>query len=352
MTMKKPSSGSRSKANNAQNALPPEKRAAPDSDALLPAAPLLSPPSPAMATRMLAEAEAAEAAARAEKVAARRAALGKRVRELVAERVSAVEAKATTTTTAAARALQQGPTKALKLEPIPEGRGVVSEPLAAEERRRLAREARRALEQMRAAREMAENKAERRGAAGCQWAKEQGGRRTPEERARDEAEAGALHERLRRETPSAPHCERTVKSTHRGTARRMTGGCPGCRRSTRGRRTRGGRLDDGRPLGLLVDADEHGPPTPRHGSFKGIGGRAIGRRLTGPPFARRLGAGPVFRETERSRAARAALYGVDGLRRAALRDACGPPGWLALSRNWAASSLRVAARPGPAGAAP
>jgi hypothetical protein len=65
---------------------------------------------------------------------ARRAALGGRMRELVAERVSAVEAKATTTTAkvpaAAASVLQKNrPTKVLKREPIlallPEGRCMV-----------------------------------------------------------------------------------------------------------------------------------------------------------------------------------------------------------------------------------
>jgi hypothetical protein len=120
-----------------------------------------------MATRMLAEAEEAEeaVAARAEKVAARRAALGERVLEL--DRFSVVEAKATTAKVPdAASALQNRPKKVLKREPIqallPEGRGVVSEPRTAEERRRLrlAREARRALEQIREALEMAENKAE------------------------------------------------------------------------------------------------------------------------------------------------------------------------------------------------
>ncbi len=54
----------------------------------------------------------------------------------------------------------------LKREPIrerlSEGRGVVSMPLTAEERRSQARAARRGLEQMKAELEMAENKAERR----------------------------------------------------------------------------------------------------------------------------------------------------------------------------------------------
>ncbi len=44
---------------------------------------------------------------------------------------------------------------------LQEGRCVVLVPLTAEERRRQAREARRGLEQMKAAQEMAENKAER-----------------------------------------------------------------------------------------------------------------------------------------------------------------------------------------------
>ncbi len=91
--------------------------------------------------------------------------------EVVAECVSAMEAKATTTTTAkvptaTVSVLQQRQTKVLKLEPIRArlqvGRSVVSEPLTAEERSRLVREARRALEQMKVAREMAEKKVERR----------------------------------------------------------------------------------------------------------------------------------------------------------------------------------------------
>jgi hypothetical protein len=147
-----------------------------------------------MATRMLAEAEEAEAAAaRAEKVAARRAALLERVWELVAERVSAVEAegKAAEVPPAAAAgasgALLQKKNRPTKVrEPIrarlPKGRGGVSEPRAAEERRRLAREARRALEQTKAAGEMAENKAERRREA--EWAEERADQRTPEELAR------------------------------------------------------------------------------------------------------------------------------------------------------------------------
>jgi hypothetical protein len=44
--------------------------------------------------------------------------------------------------------------------------------------------------------------------------KEQEDRRTPEERERDEEEADTLHERLRRETPFAPHYERKVKVTN------------------------------------------------------------------------------------------------------------------------------------------
>ncbi len=84
--MKKPNSGSSKANDHAPNALPPKKRPAPDA--------LPPPPSPddaaAMATRMLAEAESA--AARAENKAALREALGKRVRELVAERVSTAEA--------------------------------------------------------------------------------------------------------------------------------------------------------------------------------------------------------------------------------------------------------------------
>ncbi len=137
------------------------------------------------------------------------------MRELVAERVSAAEAKAAATTNnnnaakvpaVASSALQQQnrPTKVLKREPIrvrlPEGRGVVSAPLTAEECRRQAREARRGLEQMKAAREMAENKAERQ--RDGEWAKKQEDQHTPEEREREEEEADALHERLLRETPS------------------------------------------------------------------------------------------------------------------------------------------------------
>ncbi len=76
---------------------------------------------------------------------------------------------------------------------LPEGRGVVSGPHTTEERCRLVREARHALEEWRAAREMAENK------------EEQADRRTPEELARDEEEAGALHERLRTKTPFVTH---------------------------------------------------------------------------------------------------------------------------------------------------
>ncbi len=75
---------------------------------------------------------------------------------------------------------------------------------------------------MKAAREMAEKKAER--GREAKWAKEQEDLRTPEERARDEEEADALHERLRRETPLAQHSEPTVNETN---------GAPYyCRRST------------------------------------------------------------------------------------------------------------------------
>jgi hypothetical protein len=91
---------------------------------------------------MLAE---AEAAVRAEKIAARRAALGERVRELAAKRVSAVASKATadalrgatTTFAKAAASAQKRPTKLLKREKIRarrlEGRVVVSEPHTTEE---------------------------------------------------------------------------------------------------------------------------------------------------------------------------------------------------------------------------
>ncbi len=87
-------------------------------------------------------------------------------RELVVEQVSAMEAKgkaAKVPPAAAAAAsgalLQKNRlTKVLKLELIrarlPEGRWVVSGQCTAEERSRLAREARRALEQMKAAREL------------------------------------------------------------------------------------------------------------------------------------------------------------------------------------------------------
>ncbi len=56
---------------------------------------------------------------------------------------------------------------------------MVSVPLTEEELRSQAREARRGLEQMKAAREMAENKAEH--LRDAEWAKEQEDRRTPEE---------------------------------------------------------------------------------------------------------------------------------------------------------------------------
>jgi hypothetical protein len=178
---------------------------------------------------MLAEAE--RAAARAENAAASREALGKRVRELVAERVSAAEATImaaatttnTNTNTVASSSSGKGPAaaqnrlrKVLKREPIrarlPEGRRVVSVLLTAEERRSQPREARSGLKQMKAAREMAENKAERR--RDVEWAKEQEDQRTPEECKRDEEEVDTLHERLRRETPFAPHYERKVNVTN------------------------------------------------------------------------------------------------------------------------------------------
>ncbi len=98
----------------------------------------------------------------------------------------------------------------LKREPIrarlPEGRGVVSEPRTAEERRRLACEARRALEQMKAALEMAENYAERLTEAA--WAKDWADQRTPEEQACDGEEAVAVAIVVRGENGGAPSTTR------------------------------------------------------------------------------------------------------------------------------------------------
>ncbi len=63
----------------------------------------------------------------------------------------------------------------------------------------------------------------------------------------------------------------------------------------------------------MVGADEHEPPT--YYSFEDIKERSVGRRLTELPLACRFGADLVFYETETSRAERAALYGMDELRR-------------------------------------
>jgi hypothetical protein len=175
----------------------------------------------------MAEAEEAEkaAAARAEKVAARRAALGELVLELVAaERVSAVEAKATTAKVpAAASALRNRPTKVLKRELIAGGARCVvgaahrgGAPQAGE------RGALRAGADEGGAGDggdSPENKAERRREA--EWAKEQEDQRAPKERACEEEEADALHERLRRETQFAQHCVSKVNPTNGAQSRRQ-----------------------------------------------------------------------------------------------------------------------------------
>ncbi len=122
-----------------------------------------------------------------------REALGKQVRELVAERVSTAEATTTIIRASSSSsggsgngmikepaASQNRLTKVLKRKPsrarLPEGPGVVSVPLTAEERRSQARATRRGLEQMKAERKMAENKVERRREA--EWAKVTRSRRT------------------------------------------------------------------------------------------------------------------------------------------------------------------------------
>ncbi len=123
------------------------------------------------------------------------------MRELTAERVSVVAAKATEadalssggsslppTAAKAAASAQMRQMKVLKREPmqvrLSEGRGVVLEQYTAEECSRMAREARRALEERRTEREMAENKVER--PREEEWALERADLHTPEERARDE----------------------------------------------------------------------------------------------------------------------------------------------------------------------
>ncbi len=311
--MKKPNSGSSgsSKANDhAPNALPPKKRPTPDELSPSP------PPSPdaaaVMATRMLAEAE--WAAVRAENKAALREALGKRVLKLVAERVSTEEATATLMMASSSgsgkgpAAAQNRPTKVLKREPIrarlPEGRGVVSVQLTAEERRSQARAARSGLEQMKAEREMAENKAEHRPDA--EWAKEQEDRRTQEERERDDEEADALHERLRLETPFAQHYERKVNETNGAQFYRVM---PRLSAEHPLLEDAEGLDDDHSLVFVVVDAEEYEPPT--YFSFKDIKRRTIGRALTELPFTCRFGADLVFHET---------LGEVQGRARQALRD--------------------------------
>jgi hypothetical protein len=163
---------------------------------------------------------------------------------------------------------------------------VVSVPLTAEDRRSQARAARRGLEQMNAEWEMAENKAERRRDA--EWAKKQEDRHTPEERERDEEEADALHERLRRETPFAPHYERKVNKTNGAQYYRVMP-----RLSAEHLRLEDAEgLDNDHSLVFVVDADEYEPQT--YYSFKDIKRRTIGRPLTELPFACRFGADLVF----------------------------------------------------------
>ncbi len=173
----------------------------------------------------------------------------------------------------------------------------------AEEHSRLAREARHALEQMKAAQEMAENKAE------CQreavWAKEREDQRTLEERARDEEEADALHERLWHKTLFAAHHKRKVKATngvpYNRVMPRLSVAHPHLEDAE--------GLDSYHSLVFVVDADEYEPPT--YYSFKDIKKRSIGRRLTKLPFTCRVGADLVYHETEKSRVERAKLYGMD-----------------------------------------
>jgi hypothetical protein len=274
------------------------------------------------------------------KKAALRAALGKRVRELVGERVSTVETKkmmmASSSSSssrggggggissgAGAQMMMKRPSKVLQRPMIraryPEGRGMMmmeggAPPtmtiMTAEERRSQARAAQRALKNEKAVREMAENKAERlREKAEQAREDEEEERRTPEEREREEEEADALHERLRRETPFAPHYERRVQ---------VTNGAPYYRVMPRlsaehPRLEANEGLDDDHSLVFVVDADEYEPPT--YYSFKDIKRRTIGRPLTELPFTCRFGADLVFHETEKSKVRRAELYGMHELRR-------------------------------------
>ncbi len=129
-------------------------------------------------------------------------------------------------------------------------RGMVLWKHTAKERRRLAREARRALEVMKAERGMAEKKAE------CtreeELAKEPADRHTPEVRARDEEEADTLQERLRRETPFTAHHARKVTSTD---------GVPFFHVMPVLSAVRPQLLDDDHLLIFVVDTDEYGQPT-------------------------------------------------------------------------------------------
>jgi hypothetical protein len=119
-------------------------------------------------------------------------------------------------------------------------------------------------------------------------AKEQEDRRTPEERERDEEEADALHERLQRETPFAPHYERKLNETNGVPYYRMMPRLPAEHPLLEDAE---GLLDD-HSLMFVVDADEYEPPT--YYCFKDIKRRKIGRALTELPFTCRFGADLVF----------------------------------------------------------
>jgi hypothetical protein len=334
-TMQMPSGSGSSYA----NALPPKKRPAttttPTSsttpDAPDDAADHAAAAAAALATRMLLVLPTAttEAERAAENKAALRAALGKRVRELVGERVSTAEATATKKMASSSRGgggsgsssgtgaqMMKKPSKVLQRPMIraryPEGRCMGGAPpptMTAEERSSLARAVQRARQNEKAALEMAENKAERRREKAEQAKEEEEDeRRTPEERERDEEEADALHERLRRETPFASHHERRLQVTNGAQYYRVMPRLS----AEHPRLEEDEGLDDDHSLVFVVDADRYEPPT--YHSFKDIRRRTIGSPLTELPFTCRFGADLVFHETEKSKVRRAKLYGMHELR--------------------------------------
>ncbi len=152
-------------------------------------------------------------AVRAAKMAARLPALGDRVRELAAERVAAEASKA------AADALRGCP-----LPPLPrwwqareadKGADAGADPgaaaggarggVGAAHRGGVLQAGARGAPRAGGEEGGAGDGREQGGALKGEWAKERADRRTPEELARDVEEAGALHERLRTETPFVTH---------------------------------------------------------------------------------------------------------------------------------------------------